>query len=136
MTGSVGWNSGPVRLVAHLLVAVAVVHVGVGCSEGADDTGGAEGAEDGVSSATSEEATVIPDDLCRNNAIAVGEAREWLLADHLPLDWRGRSEVVGEVQEIEPGRHIFVADGIQLEVAESTTGPGVCIPWDEPQVQE
>ncbi len=79
--------------------------------------------------------TVSIDDECRNGSTLRDGIKRWGLtpgeSNNLPDEWLELGEVTGRVSEIEPGRVLFSADGVEIEFVDGPTDAS-CVPWAEP----
>lgn len=81
------------------------------------------------------QAVVEPDPNCRNANTAVGADMSWILAENLPLEWRGEQAVDGTVVENPDGDLFFVVDDVQIRVHLPGEGaPAICVAWETPDI--
>ena len=83
------------------------------------------------------QAVVEPDPNCRNANTAVGADMSWILAENLPLEWRGEQAVDGTVVENPDGDLFFVVDDVQIRVHLPGEGaPAICVAWETPGISD
>ena len=61
----------------------------------------------------------------------------WILAENLPLEWRGEQAVDGTVVENPDGDLFFVVDDVQIRVHLPGEGaPAICVAWETPGISD
>ena len=79
------------------------------------------------------DAWVVPDPVCRNNAVVETAEVTWRATDNLPVEWQGRDRVDGVIEAVGDDA-TFVADGARIALSANLTAPLPCVPWQEPQL--
>lgn len=116
---------------SKLVIAVLVVVAGVGCTDAGDDD---EAAADGASAeVVADAASIVPDEVCRNNGRVIAGDRQWRITEDLPLEWRDRPQIDGSLESTADGDLFFVSGDERLAATENLTAPPVCVPWEGPQ---